>query len=121
VEAYKIQMGPFGERMMQALKDIVFTLAHSGLNIIIDDVSFGKEQVDTWREVLVGFNVLYVGVIAPIEIIERREKECGDRKLGGARWQAERVHIGVYYDVMIDTHAKDIDENVHLLLNIIQQ
>ncbi len=72
---------------------------------------FGKEQVDAWRDALKDFNVLWVGVTAPHEILDQREKERGDRKIGEARWQAEHVHKGVDYDLMIDTNEKSIDEN----------
>ncbi len=113
--AYKIHTGPFGKRMVQAFKNIVITLAQSGHNIIIDDVSFGKEQVDAWRNALKDFNVLWVGVTAHLEVLEQREKERGDRKVGEARWQAEHVHKGVDYDLMIDTHKKSIDENREII------
>lgn len=115
VTAYKIGIGDFGNRMVQAFKDIVFTLAQSGHSIIIDDVSFGKQQVDQWKTILRNFNVLWVGVTAPIDILEKREKERGDRKIGSARWQHEHVHVDVDYDLMINTHAKTIDENVKII------
>jgi chloramphenicol 3-O phosphotransferase len=114
--AYKIHTGPFGKRMVQAFRDVVLTLVQSGHNIIIDDVSFGKEQVDAWRDALKNFNVLWVGVTAPIEILEQREKERGDRKLRSARWLVEHVHKGVDYDLMVDTHEKKIDENVGVIV-----
>ena len=75
VTAYKIDKGSFGKRMCQAFKDIAVTLASSGNYVIIDDVSFGKKEVDEWRRTLKKFKVLWVGVTAPIEIIEAREKE----------------------------------------------
>jgi chloramphenicol 3-O phosphotransferase len=119
VVSYRIQTGPYGEKMVQAFKDVVVALARSGNNIIIDDVSFGKEQVDAWRATLQEFNVLWIGVTAPLDIIEKREKERGDRKLGSARWQVERVHADVDYDIMIDTHHKDLAKNVDIILTFL--
>lgn len=116
IVAYKIHTGPFGKRMVQAFKDVVVCLAQSGHNIIVDDVSFGKEQVDAWRDTLKDFRVLWVGVTAPLEILEQREKERSDRKLGSTKWQAEHVHEGVKYDFMVDTHKNDISENVNLVI-----
>ncbi len=121
ITAHKIHAGPFGKRIIQALKEIVVALAQSGHYLIIDDVSFGKEQVNEWRKTLKNFNVLWIGVVAPIKILEQREKERGDRKLGSSRWQAERVHLGVSYDLVIDTHEKNIDENVDLIQQRIDQ
>lgn len=112
---YKLHVGPFGQRMCQAFKDIVVTLAKSGHYIIVDDVSFGKEQVDEWRKALAPFKVLWIGITAPIDVLEKRERERGDRKIGSTRWQAEHVHEGVEYDFMINTAEKSLDEVVALI------
>lgn len=117
---YKVRSGPFGKQMVQALKDIVITLAKSGQYIIIDDVSIGKKEVDAWREALKDFKVLWVGLTAPLSILEERERIRGDRKIGLARWQAEHVHVGVTYDIMIDTSEKTVDENVVMLKHHIE-
>lgn len=121
VSAYKIHTGPFGKRMIQALKDIAVTLTLSGQNLIIDDVSFGKEGVQEWRNALQEFNVLWVGVTAPLEIIEKREQERGDRKIGSARWQTEHVHTEVTYDVMINTGDKTLAENIDIICKHVTQ
>jgi chloramphenicol 3-O phosphotransferase len=113
--AYKIETGSFGKRMVQALKDITVTLAQSGHYIIVDDVSFGKEQVDEWRDVLKGFDVLWIGLIAPIEVLQQRELNRGDRKLKSCAWQAERVHVGVDYDLMFDTDKQSTDEIIKII------
>ena len=115
VMEYKIHYGPFGKRMMQALKDIVVALAKSDYSIIVDDVSIGKEEVDAWHSALKNFQVLWVGLIAPITVLEQREKDRGDRKPGLARWQAKHVHVGVKYDLMIDTYEKSVDECVAII------
>ena len=36
-------------------------------------------------------------------MLEAREQARGDRALGLARWQHERVHLGLDYDLEIDT------------------
>jgi chloramphenicol 3-O phosphotransferase len=113
--AYKIHTGSYGRQMVQALKDIVVCLARTGNNIIIDDVSFGKEHIDDWRVALKEFNVLWVGVYAPLEIIELREQMRGDRKIGSAKWQAMITHADVKYDVMIDTHKNTLEQNIEIV------
>jgi len=96
VIAHAIHVGLFGKEMVQAFKDIVIALATSGLNVIVDDVSFGKKEVNVWRESLKNFNVLWVGMVAPVEVLEQREKDRGDRKIGSAKWQAGYVHFIVW-------------------------
>ena len=36
-------------------------------------------------------------------MVERREKARGDRTLGLARWQYDKVHGGMSYDLELDT------------------
>ncbi len=117
ITAYKIQTGQYGEKMVKLLKCMVIAAAQEGNNIIIDDVSLGEKQVDEWRHALAGFNVLWVGVTAPIEIIEQREQNRGDRKIGSAKWQVERVHEGVVYDLMIDTYNNSLCQNTEFICN----
>ncbi len=118
--AYEIHAGPYGQRILQTVKDVTVTLARTGHKVIIDDVSIGKEQVDAWRAALKDFKVLWVGVTAPLDILEQREKDREDRIQGLTQWQAERVHVGVKYDIVVDTYHKTLDENVELILSLLQ-
>jgi len=54
-------------------------------------------------ELLAGFEVFTVGVFAPLEVLEARERQRGDRLIGLARWQYHRVHRGMAYDLEVDT------------------
>jgi GNAT superfamily N-acetyltransferase len=90
----------------------VLMLAKQGHHLIIDDVSFGKKQVDEWKELLKPFKVLWIGVNAPLPILEQREKERGNRVLGSARGQFHKVHADATYDLEIDTHHATLAENV---------
>jgi len=61
---------------------------------------------DEWADYvacLSGFDVKLVGVFAPLEMLEARERERGDRLIGLARWQFGRVHRDKRYDLEIDT------------------
>jgi chloramphenicol 3-O phosphotransferase len=109
---YHIHSGPFAKRIVRTLKDIALLLASQNYNLIIDDVAFGAIQVDEWKQILKNYNVLYVGVITPLDILEKREKARGDRFIGSARGQYFRVHENVAYDLEIDTHAHSLEENI---------
>lgn len=115
VDTYRIDAGPFGKQIMHAFKDVVVALVQSGHNIIVDDVSLTQEEVDAWRDALAAFDVLWVGLSAPVEVLEEREQKRGDRKTGLSRWQIDLVHNGVAYDLMIDTHSCTLDENVKII------
>lgn len=56
-------------------------------------------------ESLTEYEVYFVGVKCPLEELERRELARGDRQVGFAKWQFERVHQYGEYDLELDTLA----------------
>jgi chloramphenicol 3-O phosphotransferase len=56
-----------------------------------------------YAALLVDLTLRTVGVFAPLEVLEARERERGDRLIGLARWQYDRVHRGRRYDLELDT------------------
>jgi chloramphenicol 3-O phosphotransferase len=107
-----VRAGPFAKRIVRTLKDIAILLASQHYNLIIDDVAFGAVEVEEWKQILKDYKVLYVGVVAPLEILEKRECARGDRCIGSARAQYYKVHENVAYDLEIDTHAHSHEENI---------
>lgn len=108
----ELQIGPYAQKIDETFQEVVLALAKMGHCIIIDDVSVGKEPVDKWKDKLKGFRVLWVGVNAPLSVLEQREKERGNRILGSARGQFHKVHANVTYDLEIDTHQATECENI---------
>jgi chloramphenicol 3-O phosphotransferase len=102
--AVAIKSGPTIERLMRGMRRAIAALAAAGNNLIVDDVWWEEEQAD-YRAVLAGFDVRFVAIHAPLEELEARERERGDRVIGLARWQFGRVHKGVEYDLEIDTEG----------------
>ena len=76
-------------------------MAAQGNDLIVDDVFWNGEDRE-YRRLLQGHRLHFVGLFAPLEVIEAREQARGDRTPGLARWQHPRVHQGVDYDVTID-------------------
>lgn len=108
----EIQMGPFAQKISETLKELVITMAKMDHYIIIDDVAFGKEDVDKWRKALEGYKVLWIGVKAPLSLLEEREKQRGDRIEGSARAQFYRVHKDVDYDLEFDISQDSLEKIV---------
>src|SRR5258708_1171167 len=108
----ELQAGPYAQKIGKTSQEVVLALAKMGHRIVIDDVSFGKQQLDEWKKTLEGFQVLWVGVNAPLPVLAQREKERGNRILGSARGQFHKVHVDASYDLEIDTHQASISENV---------
>ena len=107
----ELQQGPYAQKIGETFREVVLALARMGHYLIIDDVSFGKSQVDIWKAALKDFRVLWVSVNAPLSVLEEREKQRGNRILGSARGQFHKVHTDVTYDLEIDTHQSSQEEN----------
>jgi len=113
----ELQIGPFAKKMVQAYEEIVLTLAKLGHYLIVDDVGFGKPEVDRWKKLLKDYQVLYVGLFASLEILEKRERERSDRMVGSARAQLKKVHQGVSYDLEIHTDKNPLELNVQTIIS----
>ena len=97
-----ITTGPVGARTLRGMRHAVGALAAQGNNVIVDDVMLGGERAE-YAAILSGFEVHWVGVFAPLDVLEARERQRGDRLIGLARWQFNRVHKDMRYDLEIDT------------------
>jgi chloramphenicol 3-O phosphotransferase len=98
-----IRTGPVMQRAMRGMLHAIAAMADQGSNLIVDDVILDGVRAQQYREVLSPHDVRFVGLFAPLDVLERRERERGDRLVGLARWQFGRVHSGMTYDLEIDT------------------
>ncbi|HEY4041156.1 MAG TPA: AAA family ATPase [Rhodopila sp.] len=98
-----IRTGPVLKRAMRGMRHAVAAMAAQGNNLIIDDVMTEAGQDQEYRALLSGTDVRLVGLFASLDVLEQRERARGDREIGLARWQFERVHRDRSYDLAIDT------------------
>ena len=97
-----IRSGPVSERCLKGMRHAVAAMAGQGNNLIVDDVLMEGAGAE-YRALLTPFQLHLVGLFAPLEVLEERERQRGDRMIGLARWQFDRVHAGMRYDLEIDT------------------
>jgi chloramphenicol 3-O phosphotransferase len=97
-----IRSGPVLERAMQGMRHAVAAMAEQGNNLIVDEVMIGAAKAQHYRTLLARFDVRMVGLLAPLDVLEARERARGDRQPGLARWQFDRVHRDMIYDLEID-------------------
>lgn len=105
-----IRTGPVMKRAMRGMRHAIAAMARQGNDLIVDDVMLGRGEGQEYRDLLASFEIRFVGLFAPLDVLEARERQRGDRLIGLARWQFDRVHDGVSYDLEIDTStASPID------------
>ena len=106
-----IRTGPVLDRAMRGMRHAIAAMAGQGNNLVVDEVMLGQGEALAYRERLLAHDLRIVGLLAPLDVLERRERERGDREIGLARWQFERVHQGVVYDLEIDATAGTPERN----------
>lgn len=75
----------------------------AGNNLVVDYIIETPEQWRRLVELLRPFDVFLVGVHCPLDELERRERERGDRRLGDARRDLLTVHTFTRYDFEVDS------------------
>ncbi|GAB3644375.1 chloramphenicol phosphotransferase CPT [Streptomyces sparsus] len=100
----RVEVGADFRALEAAWRDGVVAMARAGARIIIDDVFLGgAESQERWRKALGPLPVLWVGVRCEGAVAADREVARGDRVQGMAASQADAVHEGVRYDLVVDT------------------
>ena len=75
-----IRSGPVLERAMRGMRHAVAAMAEQGNNLIVDEVMVGAEATQEYRALLRPFDLYLVGLFAPLDLLEERERARGDRE-----------------------------------------
>ena len=99
-----VRPGSEFQRLESAWMRGIAAMARAGARIIYDDVFLsGADARDRWRAALADVAVLWVGVRCDPAVAAAREQARGDRVPGMAQLQAQTVHLGIVYDIDVDT------------------
>ena len=110
-----IKTGPILERAMRGMRHAIAAMAGQGNNLIVDEVIVEAKAAQEYRALLQPFDLHVVGLFAPLDVLEARERARGDREIGLARWQYGRVHRELAYDLEVDTAAAPPAECARLI------
>lgn len=104
-----VSSGPALQKLMSGMRGAVAAMASHDNNIVVDDVLWDQKDFDEYRDLLTEFDLKFVLLDAPLDVIEHRERSRGDRTLGLARWQFDRVRNYQNYDLIVDTLDSDVE------------
>lgn len=113
--AQQIVTGPLGAALIRAAQTYWRACAEEGFDQLIDDVWLSREQALGLKDTLKDFDVLWVGVQCPLELLEARERSRTDRPVGQALGQAHLVHSWTSYDLELDTSKRSPAECVQAI------
>lgn len=91
-----------------------------GLNVIVDTVIENDKWFNDYLDVLFDYPTLFVGVICSKEELARREQIRGDRKIGLAASQFDKVYSFNEYDLEVNTEELSPTECAGKILNFIK-
>jgi chloramphenicol 3-O phosphotransferase len=86
----------------EAMTEAAIAFLKSDHNIILDIVNI-KSIVQEMSEIFSEYAPFLVKTHAPLEILNQREQERGDRQIGLAAHQIGHIHENILYDLEIDT------------------
>lgn len=96
-------VGSAGKKFLLGVPYAIAGLAKQGNNVIIDEIFTNQARLNDYLLALDFCKVFHVGIFAPLEVIEQREKMRGDRMQGQAKNDFESVHLEKKYDITVDT------------------
>jgi chloramphenicol 3-O phosphotransferase len=103
-----------------AFQHTIAYLGGKGINTIVDyvilDTPIGMQLFADCLDLLADHPILFVRVECPLEELERRESQRGDRSPGQAKWQYEHIHGHGTYDVVVNTYEMSVDECADAIL-----
>lgn len=86
-------------------------IARAGIGIVLDEVFLGAAASQLRvRTAFQGLQVLWVGVRCSPVLATSREAARRDRVTGMAAGQADSVHVGVEYDLQVDTSVRSAED-----------
>jgi chloramphenicol 3-O phosphotransferase len=90
--------------------------ARAGNDLLVDDVFIDPLWLEGWHRELADIALLLVGVVAPTDVLEERERARGNRIVGEARAQVDVIHRGIEYDLTVDTSRQSPEECARSIL-----
>lgn len=119
-EARQLQIVTAFSDVFRGIHDAMAALAHAGNRVIIDHVLALPGSADELRRALGDTRSVWVGVKCPLDVLEQREMARADRERGLARSQVEAVHVGIAYDLEVDTSRMTADACAHRITGALQ-
>ncbi|HLI00632.1 MAG TPA: AAA family ATPase [Acidimicrobiales bacterium] len=113
----EVDLGPGWPPVEAAWYVGVAGMARAGLGVIVDEVLLsGGEGQRRLAAAFEGLEVLWVGVRCDPAVAAAREAARVDRVAGMAADQAERVHAGADYNVVVDTTSASAEDCARAIL-----
>jgi len=117
----EIRFGQDGKKMLRGMRRAMASMVSCGNNIIIDDIILEPEFLDDYLITFEPFEVFFVGVRCPLDVINQRESTRPGRFPGTAMGHFDICHIHRIYDVEVDTATLRPNECADTIIQFMEQ
>ncbi len=97
------EAGETGHRLVLGMHRAIAALSRPGNGVVADHVLVEPAWAIDCAAVLADLPAWLIGVRCPLAVLVERERSRGDRTLGQAAAQHDRVHAHCLYDFEVDT------------------
>jgi chloramphenicol 3-O phosphotransferase len=102
------------ERFFDGFHRSIPAFAAAGNDLIVEHIVEKQSWADQLATLIGDLDVFWVGVHAPLAVLEQRERERGNRTVGESAYHL-KTHGFCRYDIEIDTTAKPIEESAAIV------
>jgi chloramphenicol 3-O phosphotransferase len=118
---YKYEFGPAARNLVRGMHHAFAAMASERNNLVINYILYDPAWLVDLVDALYGYRVYFVGLLAPLEVIEQREKDRGKAPEGHARAYYGTVHKHGEYDLVLDTAQLSPQQAAQVIKEYIEQ
>ncbi|HAQ61908.1 TPA: hypothetical protein DCR49_07920 [Candidatus Delongbacteria bacterium] len=101
------------------LHKLIYNLAKDEANLIVDHLIVREEEIRELITLNKEFEIYFIKIDCDLQIINKREIERGNRKIGLAEIQRKKIDKYVDYDLTIDTTIFSPETNAQTIIQFI--
>lgn len=101
-----LTIGPAGDLVIHGMHAAIEAYAQQGNNLVVDYILYKPEWLANLVNALKNNKTVYfIGIKAPLHVLEEREKKRATSPVGHARSHYNTVHTNMVYDLELDVSA----------------
>jgi chloramphenicol 3-O phosphotransferase len=115
-----LEVGSAGLKVVQGMHRALAAYADAGNNVIVDYILYDSSWLKDLITALKDYTVYFIGLHAPIEVLEAREKGRGTSPAGHARSHYDVVHQPGTYDLELDMSSLSSEQAAEKILTFVK-